>query len=242
MEEFEKEDFERQLEEVQAQAKKEVAAECLRKTIILGPPVLALVGGLAAFQLIDLHSPNFKYTYVLLGGGALWLAWAVWLSSYLDRKRTAGECGLRAGWFSAWLTGEADGLPFRVKISGYEQRGEDSFGIAMEMEMPLSNTAAPLVLYRRLVRQDVPHLGAPLELPAWLGKFKMGAYGEAPGGVMAVLGEENVLAPLFHPEGGLRLLKTDGRMLRAEFLRGAPYVLPEPGELAALAARLARAF
>lgn len=235
------EDIERQLEEIRAAAQRRVRNDFLRGAVIAGPPALTVAAGLAAFQFMDLHSPNFKYAYAAIGVGSAWLAASLWFLSFLKRRRTAGECGLRAGAFSAWLDGEADGLPFRCKLPGFVKSGEESFGFAMELELPLSNSAAPLVMYRRLTRQKLAPGGALIELPAWLGKLKMGASGQAPGGFLAALGDEKTLAPLFHPDAGLRLLKTEGRRLRAEFLRGDPYVLTEPVDLAALAARLARA-
>lgn len=236
------EDIERQLEEIRAEARRRVRNDFLRGAFIAGPPALTLAAGLAAFQFMDLHAPNFRYAYIAIGGGAAWLAAALWLLSFLKRRRTAGECGLRAGIFSSWLDGEAGGLPFKCKLPGFIKSGEESFGFAMELELPLADKAAPLVLYRRLTLQKIAPGGAVIELPAWLGRLKMGACGQAPGGFLAALGDENTLAPLFHPEAGLRLLKTEGRRLRAEFLRGDPYVLTEPADLAALAARLARAF
>ena len=235
------EDIERQLEEIRAAAQKRVKEELLRNAFIVGPPALTLAAGLAAFHFIDLHSPSFKYAYIAIGGGSAWFAVSLWLVSFLKRKRTAGDCGLWARPFSSWLDGETDGSPFRCKMPGFVKSGENSFGFAMELELPLPNTAAPLVLYRRLPRQSAADSGAPVELPAWLGKLRMGACGQASSGFLAALGDNDRLAPLFHPDGGLRLLRIEGRLLRAEFLRNDPYVLTEPNDLAALAARLARA-
>lgn len=236
------EDIERQLEEIRAAAQKRVRDDFLRGAALAGPPVLTLVAGLVAFQFLDLNTQNFKYAYYAIGGGSAWLAAALWLLSFLKRRRTAGECGLRAVAFSSWLDGEADGLPFRCKLPGFVKSGAESFGFAMELELPLADKAAPLVIYRRLTLQKLTPGGALIELPPWLRKLKMGASGQAPVGVLAALGDANTLAPLFHPEAGLRILKTEGRRLRAEFLRGDPYVLTEPRDLAVLAARLARSF
>lgn len=236
------EDIERQLEEIRAAAQKRVRDDFLRGAAIAGPPVLTLVAGLLSFQFMDLNVQNFNYAYFAIGGGSAWLAASLWLLSFLKRRRTAGECGLRAGVFSAWLDGEADGLPFRCRLPGFIKSGAESLGFAMELELPLPGRAAPLVFYRRLTLQKLTPGGALIELPPWLRKLKMGASGQAPVGVLAALGDANTLTPLFHPDAGLRLLKTDGRRLRAEFLRSDPYVLTEPVDLAALAARLARAF
>ena len=241
MERFETEDIERRLREIKMKAEKDFEAELRHNAVLAGPPALLLVAGLAAFYFLDLHSPYFKYAYAGVCAGAAWFSAALWLVAFLKRKRIAGERGLRADAFSLWLYGESDGLPFRAKLPGYINSGEAGAGFSMKLELPLSNTGARLVLYRLLTRQVPAHAGAPLDLPAWLGRFKMAARGQVTPGVLSALGDENALAPLFHPDGGLRLIVIEGRRLRAEFLRGDPYVLTEPKELAALASRLARA-